>query len=459
MGRKWALGAIALGCVLTGGDAGAFKPNEPGHLGITSDALTPIQRTAGGTTYQFSERALMQIRDANRNTDIVTFFGVAEHFDDEAFRDSSTRLVNLKASVISEITAATPNGIGARQDLGTALHTVQDFYAHSNWVELGRTTIEARLGRQVFDGPTLQVQTCPSSPGTLAGQGRRVATTGYFPFPDPCAGPPDGTPQGKCRHGLEFFCPEGLNKDAPGRSGFPSARGLAVTASRDYVNQILDDPRVAGNARALAALMDTGTPSGSVVILAGSLVDGVRDLPVPIDATIDEVTFTVSLENMRKFDIIDPSGKKVLKKTGTVIRIVDPAPGGWRVRLDGSGRYALNARAVSPLEIDKFGFVTFRGRLGHEGLGLVTTRPIGGATQVGLAGLIGRFESASFFLVDTNGAPIGSVPLDPGDVNAAIGEFVGGFKIPSKPFRVGVKGTDAAGFAYQRVLASVFQPQ
>jgi sugar phosphate isomerase/epimerase len=124
-------------------DALAFKPNEDGHLGITTAALEPITRTAEGETFQFSERALDEIRDANRNTDIITFFGVAEHFDDEAFDASSRRLIDVKESVIQQAVAG--DGEGARRDLGGALHTVQDFYSHSNWVELGRAGIELMI--------------------------------------------------------------------------------------------------------------------------------------------------------------------------------------------------------------------------------------------------------------------------------------------------------------------------
>lgn len=37
----------------------------------------------------------------------------------------------------------------ARFFLGQAMHTLQDFYAHSNWVELGHTDINEALGSTV----------------------------------------------------------------------------------------------------------------------------------------------------------------------------------------------------------------------------------------------------------------------------------------------------------------------
>lgn len=41
----------------------------------------------------------------------------------------------------------------ARQLLGQVLHTLQDFYSHSNWIELGKKRINERLGLQENIGP------------------------------------------------------------------------------------------------------------------------------------------------------------------------------------------------------------------------------------------------------------------------------------------------------------------
>ncbi len=41
----------------------------------------------------------------------------------------------------------------ARQLLGQLLHTLQDFYSHSNWIELGKTEINEHLGIDIDIGP------------------------------------------------------------------------------------------------------------------------------------------------------------------------------------------------------------------------------------------------------------------------------------------------------------------
>lgn len=188
-----------------------------------------------------------------------TFFGgrgfwISEnHFDNEGFVASSTRLIRLKNSIVSNIISRSPDGVGARKDLGGALHTIQDYYAHTNWVELGAVIIDPRLGRTVIPDPSPSTPTSPfDDPGTLL-PGLTQLTSGYFNIsifnPVPC-----DAPSGKTRHGI-FLCPNGLNKDDPSRLGYTQARNLAVIASRDFIEQILNSPGVAGNAKAIRALM------------------------------------------------------------------------------------------------------------------------------------------------------------------------------------------------------------
>jgi hypothetical protein len=158
----------------------AFTANEAGHLGITSEALHATQRVVGGEVLTFSDDAVEEIREANRNTDCFSCQADPSlHCDDEAFRASTTRLLDLKARIIAKITAVPPDGESAREDLGGALHTLQDFYAHSNWVELGHTDIDTRLGRVVFDGLPLDVPTCEDDACSLADS---ALTSGWFIF-------------------------------------------------------------------------------------------------------------------------------------------------------------------------------------------------------------------------------------------------------------------------------------
>jgi hypothetical protein len=458
------VGGALVSLALVASSAFAFKPNEAGHLGITTEALSPITRTAGGETLRFSDRALDEIRDANRNTDIITFFGVAEHFDDEAFVESSQRLMNLKETTIQKALAG--DGEGARGDFGGALHTVQDFYSHSNWIELGNTqAIETRLGREVMQPLPIGEATCGDDFGTLIGAGLISETTGYFPFPDPCAGPPDGTPAGKCRHGVEFFCPTGLNKDAPGRTGYEAARDVAVDATVDYTNQILDDPRM--NEAALRELMGTEARGGRILVIEAGLDDqGPRVYDVPVDSTIERIKFKA---NVLGLEALRPDGQPVqagepgvtiVDEAGTrKITIAAPPTGLWKARVpQGDGRFTLEVAAKSVLQIEKFAFVTFTGRPGHEGYVPITTQPTVGSTALALAQIVGPIANVSFELLKPKGKTIQTVTLAPGDLEASATELLGLVTIPNKSFRFVMKGTDTAGKAFQRTFPTRFDP-
>jgi hypothetical protein len=83
----------------------------------------------------------------------------ALHCDGENLDEAQSRLQTFHAEVIAALNDN--NAGGAREALGSALRTVQDFYAHSNWVEMGNTAPSGVLGRaatMAYAGPT--DQTC-----------------------------------------------------------------------------------------------------------------------------------------------------------------------------------------------------------------------------------------------------------------------------------------------------------
>ncbi len=265
--------------------ASAFTPFEPGHPAITRDALTVVTRDVDGQTLRFSARAIDQIIASNKDTDCGGSVAClckscqkdsSRHFDNEQFTDSTSRLIGFQEAIISDIRDPfTSRGANARRTLGEALHTIQDFYAHSNWIVL-RNIIDTRLGRERINQgdlgspPTADFDTltCPNDPAQLEVDGHTHLTTGYFRVNDLCVN--EGSlPTGKCIHGdfaIDGCGGQGISKDKPGRGGYDQARNLATQASIDFINQILDDPRVAGNARAIKALMDVQGRSLTVVI-------------------------------------------------------------------------------------------------------------------------------------------------------------------------------------------------
>lgn len=257
--RNAAVYLILLGFLV--GPVMGFKPAI--HQQITTEALSDsaLARTdpVTGQTLQFTNQAMADVSLANYQTDCGTGLltsplcicyscqtDSSRHFDDEAFDVSTARLITLKQGIIANITSASPDGATARRDLGFALHTIQDFYAHSNWVEAGGSLGgDPRLGVSTFTGLPLGTPTSPNGdPGTLTYLSTDPPTSGWFPLPLACF-----PPTGKTRHGVDpsllvglispalfvlYDCPNGLNKDDSTRFGystFPSCRPPHQSAS------------------------------------------------------------------------------------------------------------------------------------------------------------------------------------------------------------------------------------
>ncbi|XP_061888271.1 von Willebrand factor A domain-containing protein 7-like [Entelurus aequoreus] len=171
------------------------------------------------------------------------------HFNDETFEMGRT----LITEGVSAVKASTNMGnlITARSVLGEVLHTLQDFYSHSNWVELGNTApydalITPALRLENLTGPTVPTCTnCISEDCTdnilPAVLNDGLLTSGFF---DRLS---SNKPEGKCSHGgpLDLTSTQepvgGINKDNfDSDHGFlhQEAADLALTASLDLLEDI-----------------------------------------------------------------------------------------------------------------------------------------------------------------------------------------------------------------------------
>lgn len=71
------------------------------------------------------------------------------HFDAEKFRESNARVIEFIRRVNFDVEYN--DFEEARQKSGQILHTIQDFYSHSNWVETGNTQVQDKIGKPEFD--------------------------------------------------------------------------------------------------------------------------------------------------------------------------------------------------------------------------------------------------------------------------------------------------------------------
>jgi outer membrane protein W len=155
------------------------------HRSVTSRALSPLG---------FSIRSIDQVADANIYIDRIEGNSPPTHVDSESFEAASALMRSrLKLTAISIIKGDMK---AARTTFGYITHTVQDFYAHTNYVEFmpGQPIDLLHLTKPRGD------VTC-SKNSMLNG-----LTSGYYPD--------SSTPAKKCSHSI-------LNKD----SGAETAAG------------------------------------------------------------------------------------------------------------------------------------------------------------------------------------------------------------------------------------------
>lgn len=166
------------------------------HRSITTHALSPLG---------FSTTAIDQIADANISIDVEKGSNHAYHVDSESFEAASALMrSHLYATAISVMKGDVKS---ARASFGYLTHTVQDFYAHTNYVELmpGKPIDLFRL-----NNPKNSV-TCSRTNLTNG------LTSGYYPD--------SSTPAKKCSHFI-------LNKDSG--SSAPAIRYAESATAQVY---------------------------------------------------------------------------------------------------------------------------------------------------------------------------------------------------------------------------------
>lgn len=295
--------SIAVASVVSAWVFSAQAFNVPVHMDITEAGLSETSATVNGEERSFSARTVADMKKANEEVDNISggsaaYWHPERHFTDEEYSSSSQRILDLRRDALDLVTKTNPDGYLARRKIGQALHTIQDFYAHSNWVERGNTDINHLLGTGVSPNPSRTSQNCPDSPQALGPNGGGTLTSGYFvgfhvdPSEFGCS--VEELPANKCFHGnYSINCP-GINKDLDvagaahegvSQNPFHSvAARQAADATTQFVQGILDD--LSGNDRALSALLDLKGTLGFVVDDTGSMGSSIDGVVSTIDQMI-----------------------------------------------------------------------------------------------------------------------------------------------------------------------------
>ncbi len=227
---------------------GEARPDDASHESITEAAVKAFARDS--LSCPPSEAAIQDIVHANGFTDLWDLLSSSAHFDCEDFSGGQERLRQQIVAIIARLNDGKISK--AREALGQALHTVQDFYSHSNWVET-RGGIYEDLGRAgrltVASGATCLA--CPSASGC---ENNLISpaqwTSGYF---SALVFTGCNKPAGKCSHGgprdrtAKDSPKGGINKDtsnSPHGALHHSAAAAAVLASKRFLINLQTDHHV-----------------------------------------------------------------------------------------------------------------------------------------------------------------------------------------------------------------------
>jgi len=220
-------------------DPFSTAPGEPNHEQITATALSFLR-----------PELLTALEEANASTDAEFFFVNANHFDDCNFTGGSAVDQNSETEAVSALDPSAPpeSDLLAIRAFGHALHAVQDFYAHTNWIELGGDVL---VDRTLGSFPTLSPYSTVPSSGFVVVQGtkpKRAAVTrdDDAPYPESAvvtvkldsrralgliSGTVDYEPGDYCPPSIAMTHAE-LNKDTSTTAGrtsqYESAKALAI---------------------------------------------------------------------------------------------------------------------------------------------------------------------------------------------------------------------------------------
>lgn len=194
---------------------------------------------------------------------------------------------------------------------------------------------------------------------------------------------------------------------------------------------------------------------------------GDRAFDVEVDASVERVLFSVSLQCLQALEVVRPSGDAVSAsdegvswtafQAGRQVGIDKPEPGQWRVRLAGKGLLYMVVSARSTLSLEDVRLVREGGRPGHEGIFRDDAPLVPYAMRLIEVRLSKDIVGPTFEIRGSGDERIGW--LQPvrqhSDDEAQV--FLSEFRVPGVPFRVVVTGQDSTGKTVQRVQGSLFQ--
>src|SRR5262249_31656570 len=217
------------------------------------------------------------------------------------------------------------------------------------------------------------------------------------------------------------------------------------------------------------SLIDSKLHGNTETILrtSGKLKGNQVDFSVPIDSSVESITFTAFIQCLKSVSIVNPKGLAVSGSTevtenkfhtGVILTVKTPDPGEWRIRLAGTGYYSAIAEAKSEIQLLSAEFVDPGGRPGHEGYFKHEGPLTSGQPQALQVELDGQTATVQFVIMTSDG-DMNLLKLAKVSEDANSHEYAGQITIPAQPFRIMAEGFDSQGLVFRRFYSPLFRPQ
>ncbi|XP_033490261.2 von Willebrand factor A domain-containing protein 7-like isoform X1 [Epinephelus lanceolatus] len=245
-------------------------------------------------------QTIQLIQTKNKRVDYFLFFLAQYHMDNEQILEGRKIITEGLAAV--KASNREQNFEAAREKLGQILHPLQDFYSHSNWVEMGNKLPNSNLIRSDTSVGNIAAEsraTCRNCNGDDCTNNiledilqERIITSGYFNFVPFFS----SKPKGKCSHGgfldrTSNIEPKGgINKDT-----LDSSHGHlhmeAVNVAIAATSELLEDIRGAAGDKPFLQMMgiskESGKPLCFMIDTTGSMSDDIAAVRTVTSDIID----------------------------------------------------------------------------------------------------------------------------------------------------------------------------
>lgn len=191
----------------------------------------------------------------------------------------------------------------------------------------------------------------------------------------------------------------------------------------------------------------------ATVLRAIGALSGRGEFEVPVDATMQSVLVTASVQCRKSIGVFRPSGTEMTAANSArsvdlhasrAIQIDNPEPGKWKVQLEGTGVFILSIRANSPLRLAGLDFLDET---------QARSEPRLGVAQTAVAQVLGEVANVKFEVLGPNGAVLSIADAE----RVADGPYRFLITPAVQSFRIRMTGIDPSGWPVERTHPILFR--